>query len=387
MRTPEVLHNSPHVPDTFGRLVQATEARAEQLAAAEAVFAARTDLQEPQPETSGAFSLVTNSGRLAAPVLALYLAVLGASAVACGDKEPSTEPTATQELKATATPENFADQLPQEIIDACRAYIEADFDNSFLIAAGFSEEHPSDARGMYMKSISSILLAEFESARSGLETAINMGLPDEQEGLAQNMIEALGNITNEMDAEEVMNVISGSLMGMYRDFRDNVCPEKENGPSGGWQKNPDNAGGEDKESTIQSEFVNGLPNELVQACHSLVDSDIYNSDTGDIDLSLALSFLTKFAEKYEDNPGDADPRGMYLMGVYLLFDYENLEELGVARSGFSVAIEFGLPEEQKVLASSAVESIDAYLIDKSAKSSLDDSMVDIYEDLRTSACP
>ena len=214
-------------PNTFERLGQGSEAKGAHI---EATRGIRDDeiLVFDGPQSTFLSRLKESVSNLIKPVNSKVAVPVGmviltiAAACSGGEKDKQGEISGS---------EDFSDNLPVELFDACRSFVKADerggADDAqgFSIAFNYFKDNPADPKALYLSSIGSAFLTEFDTAALGLEQAIDMGLPAEQRKLAQEMIDGVEVFNNTDDAEEAFDAILRPIAEIHIDLRNSVCPQ------------------------------------------------------------------------------------------------------------------------------------------------------------------
>lgn len=207
-------------------------------------------------------------GRVAVPVGMVILTIAAACSSGVKDKQGDVGGS-----------EDFSGNLPIELFDACRSFVEADerggVDDAqgFSIAFNYFKDNPTDPKALYLSSIGSAFLTELDTAALGLEQAIGMGLPAEQRKLAQEMIDGVEVFNNTDDAEEAFDAILRPMAEIHIDLKDNVCPQDADSSTDSENKIDDGVQVEDKFDfkTIFDCAVNGEYPEFVDCQNELID--------------------------------------------------------------------------------------------------------------------
>ena len=243
-------------PNTFERLEQGSEARILQIKAARGI----TDdeilvLDNPQTTffsklkegLSRSFKPVR--GRVAVPVGMLILTI--AAACSGGGKDKRGE---------VGGSEDFSDNLPVELIDTCRLYVESDLRDTDvgegelskgLIKAGlYVYQNPDDARGLYLVGVGTLFNFEIGLTRDLLIRAVDQGLPQEQEKLAENVVANIDRFMNGDKSKQDAAKVVIAMDDIAEDLEQNICPEGKIGGSG--------VGGEESVISAEETEIRGL---------------------------------------------------------------------------------------------------------------------------------
>src|SRR3989344_1298697 len=214
-------------PNVFERLEQGSKTRLAQVEAARGICDDEVlVLDDPQTTLFSKLKESLNNfikpagRRVALPASAVLLTIAAACSGGGKDKPPDAGGS-----------EDFSDNLPVELLDACRSFVKADERGGeddaqgFSIAFNYFKDNPTDPKALYLSSIGSAFLTEFDTAALGLEQAIGMGLPAEQRKLAQEMIDGVEVFNNTDDAEEAFDAILRPIAEIHIDLRNSVCPQ------------------------------------------------------------------------------------------------------------------------------------------------------------------
>ena len=234
MRSPEVLIKTPNAPDRFVSLAQGSDARLAQIEAGKRIGDEEIlVLEDPQTtlfarlKESLSRSLKPVRGRVAVPVGMVLLTIAAACSGGGKDKPPDAGGS-----------ESFSDNLPAELFDACREYInndefggEGDY-KGYDLANGYLEDNPTDSRALYLMGIGAYFTAEFEDALPALIVVSGReDLPSRQAQLAEDMANGILDASKTDDIIERLNLIMEPETKVREDLR-TVCPEGKIGGLG-----------------------------------------------------------------------------------------------------------------------------------------------------------
>ena len=216
-------------PNVFERLEQGSKTRLAQVEAARGICDDEVlVLDDPQTTLFSKLKESLNNfikpagRRVALPASAVLLTIVAACSGGGKDKPPDAGGS-----------EDFSDNLPVELLDACRSFVKADERGGeddaqgFSIAFNYFKDNPDDPKALYLSSVGSAFLLEIDTAVLGFEQAVDMGLPPKQKELARAMIKGVDDFYASGDAEPAFDAILEPIANFHIDLKSNVCPTSE----------------------------------------------------------------------------------------------------------------------------------------------------------------
>jgi len=228
-------------PNRFERLVQGNEARLAQIEAVKGISDEEILVLEDPKTTlisrlkeSLSRSFKPVRGRVAVPVGMVILTI--AAACSGGGKDKQGE---------VGGSEDFSNNLPVELFDACREYVQSETvgdshdQTGFALSTQYLQEHPNDYKALYLASAGALFLAGFEEAHSAFKAVQEGDLPDEQNEIAREIADGLETfLATEGEAledteqlDEALNALFKPMGKIRRDIEDNICPDSAERPA------------------------------------------------------------------------------------------------------------------------------------------------------------
>lgn len=240
-------------PNTFERLAQGSEARSAQIEAGREIDDEEIlVLEDPQiiffSRLKDSLSRILKpvNGKVVVPVGIVLLTIAAACSGGGGEKPEQSK-----------SPDNFADNLPAELFDACREYVQSETvgdvhdQTGYSLSTQYLQEHPNDNRALYLASAGAFFLSGLQQPRIGFEMAQKGGLPDKQSEIASDIVDGLdlfiGLIRSEGEdkilddpenIDEVLDALLTPMDDLRRDLEENVCPDSAERPAGGDDEQP-----------------------------------------------------------------------------------------------------------------------------------------------------
>ena len=217
--------NERYQPNTFKRLAQGKEAKLAQIETArglddEEILVLDTPKTTFFSKLKKSLSIFFKpaSRRVAVPVGMVLLTIAAACSGAGKDKQGDVGGS-----------EDFSDNLPIELLDACRSFKGSETIGGegdilgYTIAARYFLDNPADNRALYMSASGAAFNFRLDLAKQAFEKAVELGLPDKQEQLAKDMVRAIDKYNDQTDPVEAFDAVLEPMGNLRQDLEENIC--------------------------------------------------------------------------------------------------------------------------------------------------------------------